>query len=511
MFRFFHGLRGKLTLTYTLVTVLALLAVEVLVLLAAVLLSSLLNNDRRSYLNDVIYTLYPQANKYLQPGSNDLPGLQAWLEGVYSSGYASGRPVNVFDSPAAVIVRSDPLYVLSPQGIVLAQAPRSPNSLVGRRYEPPVFPRSSAILQNAYDRVFDSFQVSALTPQENYLMAVPVTQSDRQSALVGVIILTVKPPPPMLLTIWPVLVGWVLGTGVILLIAVAPFGTLFGFIMSRSLTRRLRALTAAADAWSEGDFQPVPQDRSRDEIGYLGMRMRNMAERVQDLLKTQKARAMMEERTRLARELHDTVKQQAFATLMQVRTARNLLEKEPDAAASQEAARQEAARQEAARQEARRHLEEAEGLIKATQQELGLIIAELRPAVLDERGLAGALQAYLETWSQNAHIPAEFQVRGERGLPITLEQALYRVAQEALANVARHSRASAITVDLAYATGQVCLSVADNGVGFDPQTDGSSGFGMRGMRERLAAFGGTLSIESAPDRGAKVTARVPMK
>jgi NarL family two-component system sensor histidine kinase LiaS len=273
-----------------------------------------------------------------------------------------------------------------------------------------------------------------------------------------------------------------------MLIAVAPFGALFGFLMSRGITRRLKALTLAADAWSEGDFSVQPQDRSKDEISYLGMRLRRMAEHVQALLHTQHELALLEERNRLARELHDTVKQETFATLMQVRAARNLLERDPATA--------------------RQHLEQAEELIKTSQQELGLMITELRPSALEGQGLAEALSDYLANWSQHARIPAEIQVQNERRLPLDVEQTLFRVAQEALSNVARHSRASVATVRLAFEAGQVTLSIADNGVGFDPDANGN-GFGLQSMRDRMAAIGGSLVVQAVPEGGAAITVSVP--
>ena len=488
--RFFRSLRGKLILTYTGVTVLALLALEVLVILLLLGVFSLNNSDKVEYLSDVVSTLYPQARNYLQPGEVDLPQLQEWLERVHASGYASLEPQGFLDSPAAAIVQSDPMFVLSVDGTVLAQAPAGGNSLVGMQYAPPEIPHSADILENAFKSIQDPLWISALTPGGGYLMAVPVMQSGWDSELVGVIVLAVEPPPSLILSYWPVLLGAVLVTGILLLLGVAPFAALFGFIMSQGLTRRLRQLTQAADAWGEGDFALLPEDRSVDEIGHLGARMRHMAVRIQSLLHTQHELAMMEERNRLARELHDTVKQQAFATLMQVRAAKNLLETEPDTA--------------------RGHLEQAEGLVKSSQQELGRMISELRPAALEGRGLVKALGDYLQSWSGHSHIPAYLQIQNECSLSLSMEQTLYRVVQEALANVIRHSRASQVSVILETSPTFVCLEVKDNGIGFDPSTSQELGFGLQSMRERAAALGGKLFIESLPEQGTRIRLIAPL-
>jgi HAMP domain-containing protein len=370
--RFFQSLRGKLILTYTLVTVLALLVVEVLFLLLALVIFRGTNTDLYPYLQDVVSIQMMASRPYLQPGQVDQAGLQVWLDDTYASGRVSLPPQGWMDSPAATIELADPMYVLSPQGIVLAQTPKDENNLIGRSYSPPDTSEARAILENAKNKMTDPFSLSTKTGNGGYLMAVPILESPQDPQMVadpetrqlfGILIVTVKPPPPALSTMWPLVLGVVLITGILLLIGVAPFGALFGLIMSRGLTSRLKKLTVAVDAWSEGNFTIQPQDRSKDEISYLGMRMRRMAEHIQSLLQSQHELAMMEERNRLARELHDTVKQQNFATLMQVRAAKNLLEQDP-AAASQ-------------------RLEEAESLIKTSQQELGLMIAELRPSALE--------------------------------------------------------------------------------------------------------------------------------
>jgi len=489
---FFQTLRGKLILTYTLVTVLALLALEICVLLVSFAFSQGLDSSTQSYLADVVAVLPGQARSFLEPGSVDSKGLQEWLQATYEAGYASLPPQGLMDSPAAPIIKSDPMYVLSPQGVVLAAAPSQAADRIGQKYTPPGFmPGSADILANAMARKFDIFSLSAVEADGNYLVAVPVTQNQGEDGpLAAVIMVTVQAPPPVLNSYWPVLLGIVLLTGLVLLMAVAPFGAAFGFIMSRGLTRRLKALTLAADAWSEGNFSVQPQDRSKDEISYLGLRMRRMAERVQALLQTQHELALLEERNRLARELHDTVKQETFATLMQVRAAKNLLESDPAAA--------------------RQHLEDAENLIKTSQGELAKMIAELRPAALEGQGLAGALQSFLTTWSQNSLIPANFQALNERRLPLPVEQTLYRVAQEALSNAARHSRASLVTVRLVFDPGQVSLCISDNGVGFDPAAVAGQGFGLLSMGERMTALGGRLDIQANPGEGVSLTACAPV-
>lgn len=484
--RFLHSLRGRLILTYTAVTVLALLALEIIVLVLSFSVFGAGSSDQQQYFNDVIYTLYPQAQAYLQPGEEDLAGLQAWLERVYASGYASMQPQTFYDSPAAGVVPGSNMVVLSTEGRVLAEAPLREGSLVGQQYAPPQGQAAPHLLENALAGWRDPAMLSAVTPEGKYWFAVPVPQEDSFAALVGVILLTLEPPPPMARQVFPAVLGSVALTGLILLCAVAPFGAVFGLILSGGLIRRLAALTAAADAWSEGDFSALPADRKQDEIGLLGRRMRNMAERLQALLQDRQVLAQMEERNRLARDLHDTVKQQSFATLMQIRAARNRLAEDPA--------------------EAEQHLLEAESLVKASQQDLALMIAELRPAALADQGLEEALRLYLATWSSQACIPSSFDCSNARSLSLDVEQALYRVAQEALANVARHSRATAVRVSLVFERELVCLEIRDNGVGFDAQS-AAAGYGLQSMRERLASVDGFLRVESSAE-GTVVAAEI---
>jgi two-component system, NarL family, sensor histidine kinase LiaS len=143
---------------------------------------------------------------------------------------------------------------------------------------------------------------------------------------------------------------------------------------------------------------------------------------------------------------------------------------------------------------------------RQTGTELSLLIHELRPVSLDQRGLTETLRAYLADWSRQSQVAAELRAGDGRPLAPAAEQALLRVAQEALANVARHSQATEVTVELSYNADAVALAIADNGRGFDTQII-QKGVGLDSMRERLAALGGRLLIESRPGEGTRVTAR----
>jgi two-component system, NarL family, sensor histidine kinase LiaS len=141
---------------------------------------------------------------------------------------------------------------------------------------------------------------------------------------------------------------------------------------------------------------------------------------------------------------------------------------------------------------------------------LNVLIGEMRPAALEGKGLAGALRDYVRGWSQSAEIPAEVHVRGEREVPLQVEQALFRVVQEALANVARHSGAKRAEVDLIYTAATLTLRVSDDGRGFDPADDRDQGFGLQSMRERMEGLGGRVSVESAPGEGTRVNCVCPL-
>jgi len=476
----FKGLRGRLTLTYTLVTVLALMALEFVLFI--VLIANYDTYDQDNYLNDVVYTLVPEARSYLQP-EPDLTGLQVWLETLARTGKASLEPQDLFDSPAAAIVPDSPLYVLSPQREILAE--------VRPAAEGPFTSHSNEIVEKALAGSEDIHDLSLVDENGKYWMAVPIYQEDHDAQVLGVLVLTVEPMPGMNMEQWVDSISAAMLAGLVMLLALAPFGAIFGYFISKRLTGRLQNLTFVAQAWGNGDFAVMPPpDRRKDEISALSQQMRDMAMRIHSQWQDLQVLTQMRERNRIAQELHDTVKQQTFATLMQVRAARNRLHTDVDAT--------------------EKSLLEAENLIKASQQELASMIAELRPPSFEGKGFVRALHEFVDNWSNLSCISASFKVNGEKPLIEEAEHTLYRIAQEGLSNVSRHSRASAVVVNLCYNDNEVRLEIQDNGVGFDLSQYQSSGFGLTSMHERLKDLGGRLEIRTGRESGTILTAVLPI-
>jgi NarL family two-component system sensor histidine kinase LiaS len=173
---------------------------------------------------------------------------------------------------------------------------------------------------------------------------------------------------------------------------------------------------------------------------------------------------------------------------MQLTAAKNLLAVDPTAAAG--------------------HIETAMQLNRESQQELKLIIDELRPAALQGKGLAQALKDYTERWQEHTGIKVETVVSGDRSLPLEVEQALYRVLQESLSNIARHAEADMVRLNLSMSPDKVTLVVGDNGRGFEVSAVSPNSYGLTGMRGRLREVGGTLDVDSTVRAGTVLTAEV---
>jgi len=196
--------------------------------------------------------------------------------------------------------------------------------------------------------------------------------------------------------------------------------------------------------------------------------------------------AVVEERNRLARDLHDSVKQQVFAISMQLSAARTALSETDEAYQS---------------------VAEAEKLAQQAGTELTTLINALRPPGLESKTLANAIREQVAAWSRQNRIEAELKVDSTISADVQVEQALFRVLQEALANVARHSKAGKVTVTLKAENDNVRLAIEDNGIGYDSERI-TKGIGLDSMKERVAAVNGILEVSSHPSEGTCVTATV---
>ena len=199
--------------------------------------------------------------------------------------------------------------------------------------------------------------------------------------------------------------------------------------------------------------------------------------------------AVMEERARLARDLHDAATQSIYSLTLLAEAGLRMI-------AHGELA------------QIRDNQMRIDDIAQQTLQEMRLLVYELRPAELKELGLAGAIERRLEIVEHRAGIEARLQAPGSLSLPLELEEELYRIAQEALNNALKHARATAIFVDIEQDGHYVTLTVRDNGRGFEPSTIGDqSGLGLANIEDRAAKISADLAIISNPGGGTLISVR----
>jgi len=201
---------------------------------------------------------------------------------------------------------------------------------------------------------------------------------------------------------------------------------------------------------------------------------------------------VLDERRRMAREIHDTLAQGLTGIVTQL-----------------QAAEQAAARTPGEQPGWQRHVAAATQLARESLTEARRSVDALRPEPLEGCRLSEALSDVAERWSAMYGIPAQVTTTGAtRPVDPEVEFALLRAAQEALANVARHANATRVGLTISYMDSEVALDVRDDGVGFDPAVP-DRGFGLVAMRQRIAALSGTLQVESEPGGGTAISACVP--
>jgi PAS domain S-box-containing protein len=250
---------------------------------------------------------------------------------------------------------------------------------------------------------------------------------------------------------------------------------------------------------------PVRRDPDGPVVRIVGTHFdlteRKQAEEARERERSERARtellgrlvfAQEDERRRIAREMHDQFGEQLTALGLRIRALKEACSGRHDLSAN---------------------IAALEDVAEQLDRDVDHLIWELRPTALDDLGLRAALANYIEDWSRRVQIPAELHSAGlstER-LASELETTLYRIAQEALNNIAKHAHARHVEIILERRTDQVLLIVEDDGIGFDAgeTEEERRGFGLLGMQERAALVGATVQIESALGEGTTIFVRTP--
>ncbi len=373
------------------------------------------------------------------------------------------------ESYILIELASDPVAaaVLSPDGHVLARAPSSADW----RLELPR--EGSPLLLQALRQPHPRLLASASGAYRIRRAIAPVRDAD--GTLRGFLLVELRLPVPwrrFLLDLsleWPIVLGYLL-----------IFGIASSFFLAAWVTRRLNRVARAATAWSSGNFSDRIDDPSRDELGRLSQLLDEMALELKALMRSRAQLATLAERQRLARDLHDTVKQKAFALNMQLAGARRQLAGHP----------------------AGERVAQAEMLCHQIQHELAHILDEMRASDA-QLPLAQRLRMRAEQWSQGSGVSLELELTNIPPLTDTHADTIMRIVDEALANVLRHSGADRVRVSLTSHDNTTQLSIADNGQGANP--DARRGMGLDNMRARAQSLpAGTFEFVSDIDRGCRV-------
>ena len=495
----FHQLRWKLTLSYTIVTVSAFLVI--LLILAGLVFAQVFvpKNDLSpegmidDWMNNRIRSTYPMLTQILSQSPVDKDLLNLYLSESEStisdtSLFRIGAlqfSMSTLASIRMLAVDTDSTIL----GVFTGEAKTSA-SMIGKTFDPALVTGLEAPFKAAMAGETDPKQLyTMLEPNKRYVFAAPVfdASGDANDHVVGVVVILFDAVPTQgdIPTHIMKVASRSLG---IFLLGVGIMGAIFGAFFAHGLTTRFKRIAATTDQWSLGDFSGSIEDSVGDEITQIVHRLNSMAEQLKTLLRRRQDMAVSEERNRLARDLHDSAKQQALAASLELGAALTLYERDPAGA--------------------RRHLVEADALVDAVRKELTNLVDELRPQPINGQAFSETLRAYAVDWSQRSGIELDLHIEGGDELSSDIRECLFRILQEGLANVSRHSSARHVELCLDAAADAVQLRIRDDGCGFDTLIP-HDGLGLRSMRERAEALGGSFSLESASGQGTQILVTLP--
>ena len=274
-----------------------------------------------------------------------------------------------------------------------------------------------------------------------------------------------------------------------------------GIALNQLVIKKIRQVAETASHFGRGDFERTIRFNGDDEIKRLAEAFNHMAKTLKEKTRLEREYlsriidAQEGERRRISRELHDEIGQ----ALTAIKFDLDLIDKGLSQSIPGIQDR----------------LEEAKSLSNQVLAAMRQLSMDLRPTMLDDLGLVPTLRWYVQNFSNRLHIDSEFQAVGfEEKLPPQLETALYRIVQEALNNIAKHSGADQVKVSLEHKDSTISASIVDNGKGFDlneelhPESSRRR-FGIVGMHERVSLLAGKIDIQSRSGFGTSITVEIP--
>ena len=363
--------------------------------------------------------------------------------------------------------------VMDSRGVIMVSSPDRATFPVGESVFPRLITRERELFSSAIRG-----QTEVVWHRGRMLVATPIMRNQKAIAVLiarsDVIYSGWKSWQGFLQSIFGAVIVTTLASGIV--------GAIVGQIVARQVSRRLIAIADTAEKWSKGDLSELASERPDDELGLLAAQLNRMAKGLEQVITLRKEVATLEERQRITRDLHDTVKQEAFATSMMVASAQRF-QKAGDQAGLQRA------------------LGEAFELSRQMQTNLSLILEQMR-SVAKSASMSDRVARIAEAWGKRTSIAIRFETTMSPFVPAE-EQAI-RILEEALANAVKHSDATSISILLDHQEGKVLIEVRDDGKGFSPE-EPSRGMGLTSMAERAARLpGGSLKIESQVNKGTRV-------
>ncbi|AVQ98598.1 sensor histidine kinase LiaS [Oceanobacillus picturae] len=278
-----------------------------------------------------------------------------------------------------------------------------------------------------------------------------------------------------------------------------------GFKSSGDMKERLDYLSVLITQFANGNYQSRVYYNEGDELARIGNEMNELGEKLQnqvkslqrmadekaDYAKSAHKAAVIEERQRLARDLHDAVSQQLFALTMMSEAALKQLDKNPVTAKKQ--------------------MEEVAKSALQSQTEMRALLLHLRPVHLSGDSLSTGVSKLVEELKQKSNTRFQLAIEEDLALTETIEDHVFRIIQEALSNILRHANATEVRLDIATRAKELFIHIRDNGKGFDVnhRVEKKASYGLKTMQERSEELGGTFVLRSDQDEGTHITIRIP--